>query len=201
MPTETLYPQAAASIIDRAFILCEMASLASLGDDTDQVRDAATHYPEALRSCLEAHDWSFARRTVDLPEAVRPQNVPADPAYPYFYQLPGDMVRLRAVQPDRARWQIEGIYLRADRPGPLFIRYTRTIQNEQQLTATFREAVAAELALRIGPRWLGTAGKLDLIQGLARQARMDAVRDDRQTASQVSWHGGPLTDWTQDIYR
>jgi hypothetical protein len=201
MPTATIYPQAAANIVDRAFILCELASPSSLGDDSDPVRDAAVHYPEALRTCLEAHDWSFARRRVRLSQTVPGPDIPADPDLPFIYALPDDMLRLRAVSPGDVIWRIVGASLFADQPGPLLVNYTATIENELTLTAALREAIAAELALRLAPRWLGTASKLEVIEGLAQRALSKAIRDDRQTASPVSWHGGPLTDWGRDIIR
>lgn len=201
MPTPTTYPAAAAAIVDQAFILMEKAPPASFADETPEAQDAGRHYPEALRTCLEYCDWSFASRYVSLPEIVLPGGMASDPRMPHLYALPADCLKAREVGDRSTRWRIDGLHIRADVPGPLALRYTGAISNEQQLPAAFRLALAADLAARLAPRWLGTASKVDLLWRMAEDRLRKAARDDRATGSQATWHGEDASDWTQDIRR
>lgn len=201
MPTPTTYPAAAAAIVDQAFILMEKAPPSSFGDDTPEAQDAGVHYPEVLQSALEACDWSFASAFVMQPEAVLPSDMTADPDLPYLYSLPGDCLRLREVGQRRTIWRVDGIFLRADEPGPLRLRYTRKIVNEMHLPAGFRLALAADLAARLSPRWLGTAAKVDALTRLADQRLREAMRTDRAMGSQQTWRGDAPADWASEIAR
>jgi hypothetical protein len=201
MPTPTTYPAAAADIVDLAFILMEKAPPASFADDTPEAQDAGRHYPAALQTCLEFADWSFASRFVSLPEIALPAGLATDPRMPHLYALPGDCLRVREVGDRGTVWRIDGVQLRADHPGPLALRYTARIVNEQQLTAGFRTALATDLAARLAPRWLGTASKIDLLMRLADDRLRKAARDDRATGSQTTWHGGASEDWGSVILR
>ena len=201
MPVEALFPQATAAIVTEAFLRVELSPPASFGDDSEQAQSAALFYPDALRACLEHSDWSFASTFQMLPEVTLPLGVTADTDLPHAYALPGDLVRLREVGSRATRWRIDGTRLRADEPGPLRLRYTALIINETSATSRFRQALAADLALRLAPRWLGTASKIAELRQHAEDALRIAARDDRATASQATWHGGSAEDWGSAIAR
>ena len=202
MTVPTTYPTAAASIVDQAVILMEKSPPSRFGDDSPEAQDAARHYPEALRSCLEACDWSFASRTVLLNRiAALPEGMIATSDFPYLFALPDDHLVPRQVGDRSTRWQVEDIYLRADDAGPLHLRYTRVIDNERQVSARFRLAVAAELAVRLSPRWLGTATKVEGLIGQAEVSLRRAMAADKANASQVTWRGDEPQDWVSGIAR
>lgn len=202
MTTPTTYPQAAAAIVDQAFILMERSPPSSLGDDSPEAQDAGRHYAEALHTCLEACDWSFASRYVHLPEAAaETSGLAPDPARPHVYELPGDLLLLREVGDRRTVWRRDGRWLRASDPGPLPLRYTATLTNEQELSHRFRMALATELAARLAPRWLGTATKVETLIALSRQRLQEAMREDRTQASPATWHGAPGSWWAYEVIR
>jgi len=186
---------AASTIAQEAFRLMEIAPLSSFSDQTPQAQAAAEQYPTALDACLEREDWSFARRLVRLPLATDPSDGQiADPELPYFYSLPGDTVKLRWVQ-SGVRWRIDETYICADLSGGLMIRYTRRIENEARLPATFRTAVAYELAVLLAPQFVKHRTKrADLVsEGSAALER--AVKQDAKSASFAAYDDAAAGDW------
>jgi hypothetical protein len=176
-------PIATSTIVAQAWRFMELSAISSFDDGTEQARSAAEQYPNALRECLARADWSFASTLADLPQATRPQTVAADPDLPYFFQAPGDMVRLIEVGSPGTIWRLDRDGLRATDPAPLRIRYTALVTNESILPAAFQTAVALRLAALLGPRWLGTQSKL---QALAKQFDIElgnAKKQDSRSAS------------------
>jgi hypothetical protein len=134
-----------------------------------------------------------------LPEAVRPQTVAEDPELPYFYQVPGDLVRLLEVGDQHTAWRRDRDGLRADAPAPLRIRYTAAVANEAVLPAAFQTAVALRLAVLLGPRWLGTATKLRELERRQEAEMARAKKQDSRSASGARYDHD-LTDsgdWSQ----
>lgn len=191
---------AASTIAQLAFEALELPPPSSFGDDSDQVNSAALHYDTALTMCLEAQDWGFASRLADL-SAVADAAI-TDSRLPYGFRLPADCAMLREVMADGAAWRRDIDMLRADEAGPLRIRYTCSIADESALPATFRAAVALQLALLMAPRWLEVQGKIDRIDMRLRDAMALAARADARTASPVSYRDGPDTiDWATEAMR
>jgi hypothetical protein len=174
---------ATSTIVAQAWRFMEQAPISSFGDDTEQAQSSAEQYPVALRECLSRADWSFASALAMLPEATLPDTVAADPDLPYFYQTPGNMVRLIEVGSPTTRWRLDRSGLRATEPAPLRIRYIEDITNEAVLPATFQIAVAYRLAMLLGPRWLGTGSKL---QGLDRSFELQIARAKKEDARSAS---------------
>jgi hypothetical protein len=190
---------ATSTIVAQAWRFMELSPISSFDDNTEQARSAAEQYPNALRECLARADWSFASTVASLPEATRPQTVAEDPELPYFFQAPGDTVRLLEVGDPTTRWRRDRDGLRADVPGPLRIRYTALITNETTLPAAFQTAVALRLAMLLGPRWLGTATKL---RELDRRFEVELAQTKKQDSRSASGarYDNDLTDsadWAQ----
>lgn len=193
-------PIAASTIVAQAWRFMELAPISSFDDDTEQARSSAEQYTNALRECLSRADWSFASAIAMLPLADLPQTVAEDPDLPYFYQRPGDLVRLIEVGDPGTRWRLDRDGLRADAPAPLRIRYTAEITNEAQLPTAFQTAVALRLALLLGPRWLTTRAKMDNLARqfdaeLAQAKKQDsrsasAARYDNDLTSSADWAAG-----------
>jgi hypothetical protein len=198
---------ATSGIVSQAFRYMEMAPVSSLADDSEEALAASEQYPVALRMCLEQADWSFASILRDLPETVPASGGAAmsDPGLPHVYALPSDLVVLRQVGDAHdvgLQWRVDRAFLRANRSGPLLIRYTGTIQNESLLPALFRDAVALQLAVLLMRRWVPTHTKH---QGLREQLRdqiLQALHADARSASAQSHD--PLHnpgDWLREATR
>lgn len=182
-------PSATSIIVAQAFRFMEVTPPSSLDDDTEKAAAAREQYEIALRMCLEAADWSFASTLVNLPLFTPPETTAADPNFPYSYSLPGDLVRLHEVGDGSVRWRRDAVALRADQTAPLQIRYTSMITNEAALPATFQIAVALQLALLLGPRWLTTNSKMDGLAGQHSRAISEARRQDARMAASARYDG------------
>lgn len=193
-------PIAASTIAAQAFRFMELSAISSFGDDTEQALAAQEQYPVAMAQCLEANDWSFASVLAFLPQVTPGPTVAADTNLPYLFALPGDVVTLREVGDGRStRWRRDRAGLRADEPGPLRVRYTGQIDTEAALPAGFQTAVALRLALLLGPRWLGTSGKMETLRRDADAGLKAAMRIDARQASSARYDGLPdQGDWVQE---
>ena len=190
---------ATSTIVAQAWRFMELSPISSFADDTEQARSAAEQYPNALRECLARADWSFASAIANLPEAILPATVAEDPDLPYFYQPPGDTVRILEAGEPGTQWRRDRDGLRADTAGPLRIRYTAEITNERILPAAFQTAVALRLAIHLGPRWLGTATKLRDLERRFETELAQARKQDSRSASGARYDND-LTDsgdWSQ----
>ncbi|WP_347137524.1 hypothetical protein [Paracoccus sp. SSK6] len=187
---------AIATIGAAAFQAMELAPFSSFADDTPQAQDAAAQYPVARRMCLEACDWSFASVVADLPQ-IATVGLPVDPALPHAFSLPGDCVIFRHPLDLDLRWRLDGRTLRAEWPGPLPVRYTRDIDNENIMPATFQTALALRLAAMLSPRWVGADSKTQSLDNRAALALKEAMRLDARSASLERYDGQDygVTDW------
>jgi hypothetical protein len=199
MPT----PTATSGIVSQAFRLMEMSPPSSFADDSAEATAAAEQYPVALNICLEANDWSFASVLALLPEIDDlPDGVAADADLPHTFAIPADCLILHQVGDINTRWRRDREMLRADDPGPLTVRYTATITNETALPATFKTAVAYQLAALLGARFVGTAAMQQTLFQSATATLRQAMARDRGQASQSRWDGGPMQgDWATEAQR
>lgn len=187
---------AIATIGAAAFQAMELAPFSSFADDTPQAQDAAAQYPVARRMCLEACDWSFASTIVILPQ-IASLTLPIDPALPASFSLTGDCVIFRHPLDLDIRWRLDGRTLRADAIGPLPVRYTRDIDNENIMPATFQTALALRLAAMLSPRWVGADSKTQALESRAEIALKSAMKLDARSASLERYDGEDygVTDW------
>lgn len=196
-------PIATSTIVPQAFRLMEKSPISSFADDSEEAEAAAEQYPEAMDICLEACDWSFASVLAALPEATNlPETVAADADLPYSYRLPAECVTVQEVDRPGKSWRRDRDLLRAASPGPLRIRYTGRITDEGKLPATFKTAVAYQLAALLAPRWLSTRTKVSDLQSYASQYLKQAMARDRNQASAARYDGLPDDgDWVTEVVR
>ena len=189
-------PTANANIGAQAFRFMELAPFSSFADDTPQARDAAEQYPVARRMMLEACDWSFASTVKALPE-LAPAQVVADPAFEFTYSLPGDCVRFLGPLDIHVRWRIDGRHLRADAAGPLTVRYTADVEDDQRMPAAFQTALALRLAALLSPMWVGADSKTQSLDQRAEMAMRTAMKLDSRSASveRYDGEGFGVRDW------
>lgn len=192
---------AASTIIAQAFGLVELSAPSSFADDSDQARDALLFYPVAIDICLEWTDWSFASRMASLPETSLPAGVAADAGLPHVYALPADCVILRGLSDPSIPYRLDERLLRADAAAPLIIRYTRRITDEAALPASFRTAVALQLAVLMAPRWLGVDAKRERLVAQLDDLQRRASKSDARTASPQPYGEAGGADWVAQALR
>ena len=195
-------PIATASIVRQAFRFMEVTPPSSVADSSEAASDANEQYPIALNMCLEQEDFSFARRFATLQLANTPEGERADPDMPFFYPLPADFLKLRSVAPKDTKWRIDGRYLLADSNSGISIRYTKMIDKEARLPATFQTAVSYQLANLLAPTYVGSRTKrADLVTDGATALRM-VIDNDAVSASASRWDGQPdQGDWASEATR
>lgn len=190
------------NIVAQAFRYVELGRPSSFEDDDPLAQDAAQTFPEAMRICLEACDWSFASKIVKLPEIILPADDGADDDLPYTFAVPGDVVTVQEVGDAFTAWRLDRAALRADQPAPLRLRYTVMLQDEQHLPSTFRDAVALRLACLLGARWLTTSTKMQDLEARADKALKEAMRRDARSASAMRTDDlPPPGDWVSEALR
>lgn len=194
---------ATSTIVQQCFRALETTLPSSLDDNSKHARDAKEQYPIALEIALEANDWSFASRQVSLPPVSLPDGVAEDADMPVCYKLPTDCVRLMEVVDPDTIWRLdEGRLIRADAEGGLVIRYTRKIDSEDRLPATFRTAVAMQLAVLLAPSYVRTQSRRDRLASAAGDMLNQAKSADKRSASSSRWDGlERKSDWASEATR
>lgn len=184
---------AVSGIAAQAFRLLEMQPISSFGDESEQAISATDQYPVALGICLERSDWSFASQPAQLPPVIEASG---DPDLPYVFQRPSNLVRIQTVQPDDVVWRLDNDRLRADAPGPLWIRYTARITDETRLPKLFTTAVAYRLASLLAPRWTTSINRASALLDASDKYLEEAARADRRSASARRYDGADRqSDW------
>lgn len=172
---------ASSSVIGQALRFMHLAPVARHDPQSELLPALRDAFDSAIDELLSAADWSFASVLVLLPQAF--PAITSETDMPTLAMLPGDLVQLREVRPQGARWRIDGSTLRCDVAAPVTIRYTARITREEALPAAFLTAVALQIALMLGARWAGGAVNPDDLAALAAKTLKQAMRDDTRHAS------------------
>lgn len=189
---------ATSNIVAMAFAELKMSPPSGFAEDSEQARDAAAFYPQALDEVLEGTDWGFASVLADLPPLASAPG-PTDRDLPHAYALPPDCLSLQAVGDDWTRWRLDASALRVDAPdsqggaGTIRVRYTRRLTDEARLPASVRGVIALRLALLMLPRWGNSDDKRRLqddYEVALRLARRSAARH----AASENWTGRDHSD-------
>lgn len=178
---------AVSGILAQAFRLLERTPISSFADDSEEAVAAADQYPVALDICLERADWSFASAIASLSEVVEPS---PDPELRHVYQRPGDLVMVREMR-GCAAWRLDSDRLRADRPGPIVVRYTRRVTDETRLPAMFKTAAAYRLASLLAARWTTSINRSETLREVSEDYLVAAARADRRSASGQRYDEAP----------
>lgn len=192
---------ATSNIVAQAFRYMEMSPISSLGEDSEEAQAAAEQYPNAIAMLLEHADWSFASVQRDLSRlAELPGSVSSDPDLPYLFFLPAECLALRQVGAprDMVRWRLEKQYLRADEAGPLRVRFTARITDEEKLPALFRNCVSLQLASLLAPRWVHSHTKTQGLEERLQHAVVAALHADARMASPDRFEHEQDIDWLRE---
>ncbi len=182
-------------IVRQAFRLMERDPLSSLADDTPEAIDAKEQFEIAMDEVLGRVDWSWASKRAELS--------PSEPAVPdadlpYFFVLPGDVLRLREVGPTGTKYRHDADGLYCAENGPLMVRYTSRLRNESRMPALVKTTVAFRLAFLLGPFWVQTASKIDALEQRYERSLKQAAREDSRSASGQRYDDLPQQpDWVE----
>lgn len=133
-------------ICNSALIKLGAATIMSLGDGSRNAALCNEQYGKLRDELLRAHGWNFAiarRKLAGLADV---------PVYEFVgaFQLPTDWLRTIAVHDNEAgagavRYRIEGRTILSD-AGELWLRYVRRVTDPNEMTSSFREALAWRMA-------------------------------------------------------
>lgn len=193
---------AASNIVQQAFRAMGIGTLSSLADTDPRVLAAAELYDSALDMTLEALDWSFASTLATISRKADSADILRDARYGYVYGLPANLLVLREVTDPDVSYRVDANVMQADYAGPLTIRYTAKVQQENTLPRTFQTAVAYQLALMMAPEHVKTARALDQLSTAFDTAFDRAARTDGTTASPRNYNqSGGGGDWLAEAIR
>ena len=192
---------ATSNIVAQAFRYMEMSPISSLGEDSEEAQAAAEQYPNAIAMLLELADWSFATVIRNLSRlSALPDGLAMDPDHPYLFVLPAECLAVRQVGDprDAVGWRVEKSHMRSDHPGPLRVRFTSRVTDEDKLPALFRNAVSLQLAALLAPRWVHSHTKTQGLEERLQHAISAALHADARMASPDRLERGSSHDWVSE---
>jgi hypothetical protein len=140
-------PAGKITICNRALQLLGAKRIADLTDNTVSARACNVCYDPLRQAELEKHWWRFAIKRAQL-AAVSPA-----PTWgrANAFQLPSDYLKLFKPYPEDATntldYEIEGTQILSDWSAPLYIRYVWNVTDTNVMTALFKEALSAAMAV------------------------------------------------------
>ncbi len=179
------------SICNSALTLLAANRITVLGDDTSvESMMCDDLYEEAVKEVLEAGDWSFATKRVQLSAITE-----APLGYNKQSLLPGECIRVLGVWNSesfdiRGNYAKEGRYILTDF-SPIFVKYIRYVDDPSQFSPLFVRAVYTNLAQKMcvpltenqkraralmeeAIGYLGEAATMDGLQGTQERFKSDA---------------------------
>lgn len=182
-------------ICNSALIKLGASTVMSLTDGSRNATLCHEQFDKLRDGLLRAHNWNFAIARTALAQLA------AAPAFgfAYAYQLPADWLRTLTVHGDAAGrdapvYRTEGRTLASDAPA-LYLRYVRRVEDPNDMDASFREAlawqIAADLAIPI-TQSSTTFGEMrdGLRASLTRARSVDAFEDFPDETPESAWIRG-----------
>jgi len=163
-------PVSTVDIVNTALDFIGQGAITSMDEASPLAEKCRRLWPLALDEVLRAHFWKCASARVALNEL-------ADrPAYGFMraYALPGDFVRLVAVDPADAIVQVEGRRLLTDETD-ISILYVRRLTDTTLYDATLRICLALKLAAMMA---FGASASTALADSMEAKYR-DKLREAR----------------------
>jgi hypothetical protein len=121
------------------------APITDFTENSKAARLANERFEDVRDELLYRHPWNFAEKRASLAASVTP------PAWGYTnaFPLPIDYIRMRVVNGEdehTAKWKVEDGSIVTDLPAPLEVLYTYQVTDANRMSASFREALASQLA-------------------------------------------------------
>lgn len=182
-------------VANMALDLLTEGPIDSLDEDTKPARLLSRHYEVVREAELMKNLWAFA--------LIFPDDIPAATshgtgAFQYFYELPGDFLRLAWLTEDGTPdgvplpYTLWGDGLRTRFAGPVKLPYVGNATDPADWDALFTQAFAAALAL---PLAHALTGKASLIEHV-RVTYERAVAEARRLNHIMRLGQGPERQWT-----
>lgn len=132
-------------ICNRALDAIGVAPIIALTDDTRAAGLCRRYWPQVRDEVIRSHPWNSATARASLPALV---DAPTW-GYTYAYQLPGDCLRVLAVNdcdPFSQPWKVEGRSIVTDKSAPIEILYLRSLPDSGFFDPMLVSALAARMA-------------------------------------------------------
>lgn len=179
-------------IMNRALQKLGAKRITTIDEDSKNARSCSVARIPVLLAMLEDHDWNCAIKRVQLA---------ADSTVPTWgkgnsFTLPSDFVRISNPYPEDNYYNrdfvIEGRKILTNEAAPYNLRYIYLIDDPNEMSALFREAYAATLALEMCEEITQSNTKKDslkddLKQVLMRARRANAIQRIPVVSPQDSW--------------
>ena len=172
-------------IANRALSKIGAARIISLSDDNKQARACTSCIYDIIDDELRAHRWQFAMKRTELAAL---SEAPAF-GYEYQYGVPSDFLRIDMVNDEYPsavmdnyigaeylEWTLEGNVILTDIAAPLKLRYIASVQDPSAWDSSFREAVAARVAMEVCEELTQSNEKKQFAQTDYRRAISQAIR-------------------------
>lgn len=172
--------------------------ISSLENDSIKEAIAARDvYDEARRDLLNAHNWNFAIRRIQLTASA---TVPVF-GWDYAYILPEDFIRLISVHPHdndeatvpyRLEYQTSDDRIIVCNATTVYIRYIFDIQDPNVMSASFRDTLAWQMARELAAALSKSSSAAELAdqsyrRALSRAKSIDGVEDYPDRMAEGSW--------------
>ena len=123
-----------------------MPAITSFDEENNSAKLCKQFFPILRDRVLRDHHWSFASTAISLQSLA--DQAPFDPQYSYICPLPGDLIRITALEPDIPYRKVGNAIFVATLPATLI--YTRRVEDATIYDETFAEALQYKLAGEIG---------------------------------------------------
>lgn len=163
-------------IINAALSKLGEVTITSVADVSPAGRIANRTYADIRDALLRQYPWNFATKRASLAaDAEAPEW-----GYDYAFTLPAGCLRLIEVNAAATdQWRNEGGKVVTDLTAPLEIRYVEEVAVDQ-MDATFREALAARLAMEWAEPLSQTSTVVDAMASMYRNKLQVARTADGQ---------------------
>ena len=183
-------------IVNAALDLLGEPAIISFADNSKAGRLAAKEFANIRDALYSRHPWNFGRKRDALAALA---DAPAW-GYDFQYQLPSDYIRMFNVEGENegtGRWVVEDGKILTDLTATLNILYGYKVTAAAQMSAGFRDALAATIA----KKWAETiTGSNDVVQS-TRQNALVAVAQARSNDGQEGIPDAVEADlWTGSRY-
>jgi hypothetical protein len=155
-------------ICNRALQKLGAKRIVEIDEDSNNARACNAAYEILKDALLEEHEWNCGIARAQLAAS----STAPEFGRSYAYQLPTDFIRLAHPYPEENSldldYQIEGRYIVSDWEAPLNIRYVYSIDDPNEMSPLFREALATKIAYELCE---------ELTQSNSKKAELESALD------------------------
>ena len=178
------------SICSNALLLLGANPIDSFNDGTVESEAASNFYPVIYGSTLSERRWTFNTVEGQISKLTATPNNDWD----FQYQLPSDLLTLHKTWPTTLEYDLyKNKLLYTDYDGEIWIDY-QFKPNEVSLPDYFRDYLELRLAERFCIPVTEDKAKLQMIQGMVKEARIISRNTDAKQRKNIGIKDSPLID-------